>query len=319
MSPEQIEGGEIDHRSDIFAVGAVFYELLSYREAFSGAQHPADREQGAAGAAGASRVAASGPRSGDRRDRRPRAGEGSQQALSRMRRRSSEALEQQRWRLGPAQIHRRLSDRRRRPRRTSAGREHATHARRPPTSDRSRSIRTARKTPPADSRSRRSPKIPIIWARVHSGAARPELVGAPRPRISLPTSASEVDQHRGSVRRQLRRPDGRQDRSLARAAEHAASHSRRERSADATCRSAIGAVFRPAAAVSRARRRRVAGYGAHRRCGSVGGRQVSRQLLTITKPTGGTILGRGISCGTRGSDCSTHATGRRSRRTAGAA
>jgi serine/threonine protein kinase len=36
MSPEQIEGEEIDRRSDIFAVGAVFYELLSYREAFSG-------------------------------------------------------------------------------------------------------------------------------------------------------------------------------------------------------------------------------------------------------------------------------------------
>ena len=37
MSPEQIEGGEIDRRSDVFAVGAVFYELLSYREAFTGA------------------------------------------------------------------------------------------------------------------------------------------------------------------------------------------------------------------------------------------------------------------------------------------
>src|SRR5215216_6499764 len=36
MSPEQIEGDEIDRRSDIFAVGTVFYELLSYREAFSG-------------------------------------------------------------------------------------------------------------------------------------------------------------------------------------------------------------------------------------------------------------------------------------------
>src|SRR5882672_5890831 len=36
MSPEQIEGGEVDHRSDIFAVGAVCYELLSYDEAFSG-------------------------------------------------------------------------------------------------------------------------------------------------------------------------------------------------------------------------------------------------------------------------------------------
>ena len=37
MSPEQIEGGEIDRRSDIFAVGTVCYELLTYREAFTGA------------------------------------------------------------------------------------------------------------------------------------------------------------------------------------------------------------------------------------------------------------------------------------------
>jgi serine/threonine protein kinase len=37
MSPEQIEGGPLDHRSDLFAVGAVCYELLSYQEAFSGA------------------------------------------------------------------------------------------------------------------------------------------------------------------------------------------------------------------------------------------------------------------------------------------
>ncbi len=36
MSPEQIQGGAIDARSDVFAVGAVFYELLCYREAFAG-------------------------------------------------------------------------------------------------------------------------------------------------------------------------------------------------------------------------------------------------------------------------------------------
>jgi tetratricopeptide (TPR) repeat protein len=36
MSPEQIQGGTIDARSDIFAVGAVLYELLCYREAFGG-------------------------------------------------------------------------------------------------------------------------------------------------------------------------------------------------------------------------------------------------------------------------------------------
>lgn len=36
MSPEQIQGQPIDRRSDIFAVGLVFYELLSGKQAFSG-------------------------------------------------------------------------------------------------------------------------------------------------------------------------------------------------------------------------------------------------------------------------------------------
>jgi serine/threonine protein kinase len=36
MSPEQITGQAIDHRSDIFAVGAVFYELMAYQQAFPG-------------------------------------------------------------------------------------------------------------------------------------------------------------------------------------------------------------------------------------------------------------------------------------------
>jgi serine/threonine protein kinase len=36
MSPEQIEGAEIDARSDLFAVGAVLYELIAHSEAFSG-------------------------------------------------------------------------------------------------------------------------------------------------------------------------------------------------------------------------------------------------------------------------------------------
>ena len=36
MAPEQIRGREVDYRCDIFSVGLVFYELLSYRRAFTG-------------------------------------------------------------------------------------------------------------------------------------------------------------------------------------------------------------------------------------------------------------------------------------------
>ena len=36
MSPEQVAGGELDGRSDMFAVGAVLYELLAKRQAFPG-------------------------------------------------------------------------------------------------------------------------------------------------------------------------------------------------------------------------------------------------------------------------------------------
>ena len=36
MSPEQLEGSAVDHRSDIFALGLVLYEVLGYRQAFTG-------------------------------------------------------------------------------------------------------------------------------------------------------------------------------------------------------------------------------------------------------------------------------------------
>jgi eukaryotic-like serine/threonine-protein kinase len=34
MSPEQVRGGELDHRSDIFSFGAIFFEMLSGKRAF---------------------------------------------------------------------------------------------------------------------------------------------------------------------------------------------------------------------------------------------------------------------------------------------
>jgi len=41
MSPEQIEGGEIDGRTDFFSLGVVFYQLLTGRKPFRGKNVPA--------------------------------------------------------------------------------------------------------------------------------------------------------------------------------------------------------------------------------------------------------------------------------------
>src|SRR6185436_19214497 len=39
MSPEQVIGGPLDHRSDIYAIGVLAYELISYEKAFPGTIH----------------------------------------------------------------------------------------------------------------------------------------------------------------------------------------------------------------------------------------------------------------------------------------
>jgi len=40
MAPEQVQGGHVDHRADVFSVGAIAYELIAHRKPFEGETLP---------------------------------------------------------------------------------------------------------------------------------------------------------------------------------------------------------------------------------------------------------------------------------------
>ena len=82
MSPEQVVGSTVDHRSDIFAVGLVAYELISGRQAFPGTMKDRLAEQDSQRRRRSAVQRGSRYRRGSRGDRRAGAAEGSGGSVS---------------------------------------------------------------------------------------------------------------------------------------------------------------------------------------------------------------------------------------------
>jgi serine/threonine protein kinase len=287
MSPEQIEGGEVDARSDIFAVGTVFYELLSYREAFSGNStrqiedkvlqaQPTPLVSLIPGLNSAIAEIVSRALEKDPSKRYQDAGTLEQE------------LEHQRWRLGPAET---PSPSRPTPqpgvRRQQEPRGEAVYQRAHAVFEEG-ALETARRFAiealaedpnHLGARALLEQLDPQAWI---SSTPQMEWSPKPVPPTELASQAYEPTVLRASG--DSRPPSGRK--------RHPDSEKRRSPIWNKYWRAiAIGAIAVAAAVVALMVIR-------------VGGWFASRPMLTITKPTGGTILADGITCGTLGTDCS---------------
>ena len=301
MSPEQIEGGDIDRRSDIFAVGAVFYELLAYREAFTGRKHAADREQGAGVAAAASRSLVPDLDPGDRGDRHPALAKESRRSATRMRRRSRRRSSSSAGGSGRRQYAAAAAT-------AHADAEPAPRARLAGFARRRRlpALASPSTQDGADEAARRFA--------IEALAEDPESPGGACPARSRSAPSTLPPPPRRRRARDASRPTARRTGSHP-----MGTRPRTRNGARAPARPPSGASS-PGGPVTGAPSARRYADGRHRRRGGCGRWRSplvswlwmwwrSGPHVDDHQPTGGTISGRGITCGTARSDCRRHPRG----------